>query len=139
MINSMIAMQTAMPKPRISPNRWPSVTAPPTMVLTPSTAMKLAARVIQGSRTPSHNQPRPSCFLAAVSLASFTTPATADDDFLKQAQPLFDKRGDDRDAYQRGREDEMRRHEAERDWSRNQREDWSRDERYRQPYYGVRM
>jgi hypothetical protein len=28
MINIIIAMQSAMPKPKISPNRWPSVTAP---------------------------------------------------------------------------------------------------------------
>jgi hypothetical protein len=80
-----------------------------------------------------------SCLSAAVSLASFVIPARADTDFLGQAQRFFNNRGDDRDTYKRGHEDEMRRQQAERDWDRNQREDWNRDEQYRQPDYGVRM
>ncbi len=55
----MIAMQTVMPKAIRSPIRWPSVTAPPTMMLTPNRATRLAVSVLHGSAMPSHSQPRP--------------------------------------------------------------------------------
>ena len=59
MINIMIAMQMVMPKARRSPTDGPRLTAPPTMMLTPSRATRLAASVVQAPVTPSHSQPRP--------------------------------------------------------------------------------
>ena len=81
--------------------------------------------------------------LIAGPLATFAPPARADNDFLGQAQKFFNK-GDDDDAYRRGREDELRRQQAERDrnsWRREHDRDWSRDDRddrprYRDPNYG---
>jgi hypothetical protein len=79
----------------------------------------------------------------AAPLLAFSSSARADNnDFLNQAQRFFNN-GGDRDAYERGREDEVRRQEAERDrrgWHREDDRVWSgydrdRDDRYRDPSY----
>jgi hypothetical protein len=76
----------------------------------------------------------------AVSLAPFVTSARADDDVLRQAERFFNHRGDDRDAYERGRVDQMRQQQAARDWYCNDRDKvGNRDERYRWPDYGRNM
>ncbi len=80
----------------------------------------------------------------ALPLVAFSSPARADsNDFINQAQRFFNNNGSDRDAYERGREDEVRRQEAERDrrgWRRDHERDWSghdrdRDDRYGNPSY----
>jgi len=86
------------------------------------------------------------CVLVAAPLVSLSAPARADNDFLGQAQRFLNNKGDDRDAYERGRQDEWRRqqaqrerrlrHHADEDWSRN--EDRRRDDDYRRPEYGTR-
>ena len=55
--------------------------------------------------------------LIAVPLASVGTPAARADnnDFVGQAQRFLNNKDDDRDAYQRGRDDEIRRQRAGRD------------------------
>ena len=72
-----------------------------------------------------------------------TVPARADNDFLNQAQRLLNNGSGndrDRDAYERGREDELRRQRADRDrrdWHRQPDGDWSsRDDRARVSRYG---
>ena len=72
-----------------------------------------------------------------------TVPARADNDFLNQAQRLLNNGSGndrDRDAYERGREDELRRQQADRDrrdWHREHDGDWSsRDDRARNSRYG---
>jgi hypothetical protein len=77
--------------------------------------------------------------LAAAPLVSVTTPAMADNDFLGQAQRFLNGNNDnDRDAYERGRQDQMRREQQARD-SRHDRwehdRDWNRDNRYRDRTY----
>ncbi len=82
-----------------------------------------------------------SSLLVAASLM-IEAPARADNDFLGQAQRFFNNRGADRDAYGRGREDEIRSQQAERDQYRYHRDyyqDRHRDDRYRQPDYGREM
>ena len=78
--------------------------------------------------------------LIGVPLVTAGTPARADNnDLMGQAQRFLNgNSGNDRDAYQRGRDDEMRRQQAERDRDRIRRDydrDASRDGRYREPYY----
>jgi hypothetical protein len=58
-INIIIAMQSAMLNPSVSPNRWPSVSEPPTMMITPIMATRLAARVVHISLTPNQCHPKP--------------------------------------------------------------------------------
>ncbi len=79
----------------------------------------------------------------ALPLVSFSSTARADsNDLMNQAQKFFNN-GNDRDAYERGRDDEMRRQQAERDrqsWRREHDRDLSgydrdRDDRYRNPNY----
>ena len=81
-----------------------------------------------------------SCLLVAAPLVSLGSPARVDtSDFMGQAQRLLNNKGDDRDSYQRGREDEMRRQQAEQDRNRYRRDydrNSSRDDRYREPSYG---
>ena len=73
-----------------------------------------------------------------------TVPARGDNDFLNQAQRLLNNGSGndrDRDAYERGREDELRRQRADRDrgnWHRDRDADWSsRDDRPRDSRYGT--
>jgi hypothetical protein len=61
-------------------------------------------------------------------------------DFMGQAKQFMNNRGDDRDSYDRGRDDETRRQQAQRDRSydrdynrRDYDRDRARDDRYRQP------
>jgi len=77
--------------------------------------------------------------LAAAPLLSIAMPARADNDFLGQAQRFLNGNNDnDRDAYERGRQDQIRRQQqAERDYRRDRWEhdrDW-RDNRHRNPNY----
>jgi len=80
------------------------------------------------------------CLLAAAPLASFAPAAHADsNDFMGQAQRFLNNgsNNDNRDAYERGREDEMRRQQAERSRDHVRRDndrdrDWTRDEGYRE-------
>src|SRR4051812_42218269 len=74
-----------------------------------------------------------------------TVPARADNGFLDQAQRFMNNgnsSNSDRDAYERGRSDELRRQQADRDrrnWHRDHDGDWSaRDQggRDRDPSYG---
>ena len=83
------------------------------------------------------------CLLTTAPLVSLGTPAHADtNDFMGQAQRFFNNKGDDRDAYDRGRADEMRRQQAEQDRNRYRRDhdrdldrgdlnrgDWDRESR----------
>jgi hypothetical protein len=75
------------------------------------------------------------CLLTAVPLLAFGPLAHADNnDFLGQAQRFLNNNNgnDNRDSYERGREDEMRRQQAERDRDRYQRDDsYRRDDAYR--------
>ena len=80
--------------------------------------------------------------LVAAPLMSVGAPAQADNnDWMGRAQQLLNNRGDDRDrdAYERGRQDEMRHQQAEQDRYRSRRNDgdreWSGDDGYRQPNY----
>ena len=81
--------------------------------------------------------------LVAAPLMCIGAPARADNnDWMGQAQQFLNNRGNDqnRDAYERGREDEMRRQQADQDRYRYRRNDddrdLSRDDRYRQPDNG---
>ena len=77
--------------------------------------------------------------LIAVPLASVGTPAAQADnnDFMGQAQRSLNNKGDDRDAYQRGRDDEIRRQRAERyQFRRDYDQSPGRDDYYRSPNYG---
>ena len=81
--------------------------------------------------------------LIGAPLVSVGTPARADNnDLMGQAQRFLNgNTGNDRDAYQRGRDDEMRRQQAEQDRNRSRRDydrDANRDGRYREPVYGDR-
>jgi hypothetical protein len=75
--------------------------------------------------------------LAAAPLVSVTTPARADNDFMGQAQRFLNGNNDnDRDAYERGRQDQLRREQQARDYRHDRWEhdrDWNRDNRYRDP------
>jgi hypothetical protein len=82
--------------------------------------------------------------LLALPFVSFSPSARADNDLMNQAQKFFNNgNGNDRDAYERGRDDEMRRQQADRDrqsWRREHDRDLSgydrdRDDRYRNPNY----
>ncbi len=81
-----------------------------------------------------------SSLLIAVPLLSIGTPVQADNNnFMGQAQRFLNNKGDDRDSYERGREDEMRRQQAEQDRSRYRRDHdrgSDRDDRNRDPNYG---
>jgi hypothetical protein len=77
--------------------------------------------------------------LIAGPLASGGTPAARADnnDFMGQAQRFLNNKGDDRDAYQRGRDDEIRRQRAERDRHRRDYDQSSgSNDYYRSPDYG---
>jgi hypothetical protein len=81
--------------------------------------------------------------LIGAPLVSVATPARADNnDLMGQAQRfLSGNNGNDRDAYQRGRDDEMRRQKADQDRNRSRRDydrDANRDRRYREPTSGDR-
>jgi len=79
----------------------------------------------------------------AVPLVSFAPAAHGDNDLMGQAQRFLNNnnRDGDRDAYERGRDDELRRQQAQRDrdrdrYRRDDARDWSRDDdRYRGPGY----
>ena len=82
--------------------------------------------------------------LVAAPLMCIGASARADNnDWMGRAQQFLNNRGDDhdrdRDAYERGRQDEMRHQQAEQDRYRYRHNDsdreWSRDNRYRQPNY----
>jgi hypothetical protein len=79
--------------------------------------------------------------LTAALVASVGTPAARADnnDFMGQAQRFLNSKGDDRDAYQRGRDDEIRRQRAERDQDRR---DYDQspgsNDYYHSPNYGYR-
>jgi len=78
--------------------------------------------------------------LLALPLIATVPQARADNDFLNQAQRFFNN-GNDRDAYERGRDDEMRRQQADRDrrrWHREHDGDWSRYDRDRDSGYDYR-
>jgi hypothetical protein len=82
-----------------------------------------------------------SSLLIAAPLVSVGTPVRADNnDFMGQAQRfLNNNKGDDRDSYERGREDEMRRQQAEQDrghYRHDHERDADRDDRYHEPNYG---
>jgi hypothetical protein len=81
-----------------------------------------------------------SCALLALPLVSLSAPARADsNDFVGQAKKFLNNdnsNSSNSNAYERGREDELRRQQAEQDRSgyRPDRDrDRSRDERYRDP------
>ena len=79
------------------------------------------------------------CVLTAAPLLAFGPPARADNDFVGQAQRFFNNGDNDRNAYERGREDQIRRQQAERDRDRYRHEhEWNRDDRYANPNYGYR-
>src|SRR5690348_10733365 len=70
--------------------------------------------------------------LTAAPLVAFGPPAHAGNDFLGKAQRFFNNDDNDRNAYQRGRDDEMRRNEAQRDrdhygYRRDYDQSWNRD------------
>jgi hypothetical protein len=83
--------------------------------------------------------------LLALPLVSFSPPARADNDLMNQAQKFFNNgnNGTDRDSYDRGRADEIRRQQADRERQGFRRErdrdvsgyDRDRDDRYRNPNY----
>jgi hypothetical protein len=75
------------------------------------------------------------CALTAAPLVAFGPPAHADNDFVGQAQRFFNNGDNDRNSYERGRDDEIRRQQAERDRDRYARD---RDNRYVNPNYGYR-
>ena len=54
--------------------------------------------------------------LLALPLVSFSPSARADNDLMNQAQKFFNNgnNGNDREAYERGRDDELRHQQAER-------------------------
>jgi hypothetical protein len=78
------------------------------------------------------------CLLTAVPLLSFGPSARADsNDFMGQAQRFLNGNNgnngnDNRDAYERGRDDELRRQQAGRDRDHDRRDDaYRRDNTYR--------
>jgi len=78
------------------------------------------------------------CVLTAVPLITLGPPARADDNgFVGQAQRFLNNNNgnDSRDAYERGRDDEMRRQQAQQNRDDRYRRDddraYSRDDRYR--------
>ena len=77
--------------------------------------------------------------LLALPLLASSPPARADNDFMGQAQRFFNGNSNsNEDAYRRGREDEMRRQQADREDRRARRErerEWSRYERDRDARY----
>ena len=87
-----------------------------------------------------------SCALVALPFIASTPQASANTDLLNQAQKFFNGNSDNsRDAYERGRQDELRRQQADREerrWRREHRErgltryEQDRDYRYRDPTYG---
>lgn len=84
--------------------------------------------------------------LIGTPLVSVVTPARADYDFTgqRQIQRFLNGSGNDRDdrAYQRGRVDEMRRQQAEREGYRHRHEDnrnWQLGQRSYEPDYGLAM
>lgn len=72
--------------------------------------------------------------LVAAPLVTLGTPArAANNDVLEQAQRFMNNdnsKNDNRDAYERGRDDEMRRQQAQQENTRSRRDD------YRGPRYG---
>ncbi|HEY6440665.1 MAG TPA: hypothetical protein VIY55_11650 [Acetobacteraceae bacterium] len=79
-----------------------------------------------------------SCALLALPLVSLSAPARADNnDFMGQAKKFLNNDNNtDRNAYERGRQDELRRQQAEQDRTRyrpDRDSDRSRDDRYRNP------
>jgi hypothetical protein len=79
--------------------------------------------------------------LIAAPLAAGTSARAANNDYVGQAQRFLnnDNSRDDRSGYERGRDDERRRQEAQRerdDYRRDLDQDRTRDDRYRQPDYG---
>ncbi len=89
------------------------------------------------------------CLLTAAPLLAFGPPAHADNnDFMGQAQRFLNGNNngnDNRDSYERGRDDEMRRQQAERDRDHYRRDDTYRrdnayrgDDRPRSPDYNYR-
>jgi hypothetical protein len=79
--------------------------------------------------------------IAAPLTAGGLSAKAANNDYVGQAQRFLNNNnnGDDRSAYERGRDDELRRQEAQRDrddYRGNHDQDRSRDDRYRQPGYG---
>ena len=62
--------------------------------------------------------------LLALPLVSFSPSARADNDLMNQAQKFFNNgnNGNDREAYERGRDDELRHQQAERN-----RQSWRRE------------
>ncbi len=78
--------------------------------------------------------------LMTASVASFALHArAASNDPNGQVQGFVNNRGDEHDAFQRGREDQMRRRQAERDryrWDEDQLSD--SDDYYQSPNYGYR-
>ena len=80
-----------------------------------------------------------SCALLALPLVSLSAPARADNnDFMGQAKKFLNNdNNNDRNAYERGRQDELRRQQAEQDRDHHYRPErdgnLSRDERYRNP------
>jgi hypothetical protein len=81
-----------------------------------------------------------SCALLALPLVSLSAPARADsNDFMGQAKKFLNNdnnnnNSNDRNAYERGREDELRRQQAAQDRNAYRPDrDRSRDDRYRDP------
>jgi Ni/Co efflux regulator RcnB len=79
-----------------------------------------------------------SCALLALPLVSLSAPARADsNDFMDQAKKFLNNdnnNSNDRNAYERGREDELRRQQAAQDRNAYRPgHDRSRDDRYRDP------
>jgi hypothetical protein len=79
-----------------------------------------------------------SCALLALPLVSLSAPARADsNDFMGQAKKFLNNdNSNDRNSYERGRQDELRRQQAEQDRTRYRADrdhDRSRDDRYRDP------
>jgi hypothetical protein len=82
-----------------------------------------------------------SLLLAAPLTVGGTSAKAANNDYVGQAQRFLNNNNnsDDRSAYERGRDDERRRQEAQRDrddYRRDLDRDRTRDDRYRQPDYG---
>jgi hypothetical protein len=78
-----------------------------------------------------------SCALLALPLVSLPAPARADsNDFVGQAKKFLNNanNNNDHNAYERGREDELRRQQAEQDRNAYRPDrDRSRDDQYRNP------
>ena len=62
------------------------------------------------------------------------SPARADNDFFDRAQKFLNN-DNDRDAYERGRRDQLRQQQADRErWRRAHERDLAREQRYRDGY-----